>query len=233
MSGEAVEHPLVFLIEDNQDIVCINRQALLAAGYRVEDAATLGEARDMLPSLSPSLIILDIILPDGSGLALCREIRALAATPVLFLTSLGDSVQIVEGLRAGGDDYLTKPYDMSVFLARVEAQLRRWGMSREEVVGRLRLDIISQRAYYKDRDLLLKPKEFALLLTLLRGRDRYHQPEVLFAQVWGMDATEDVRTVQVHLSRLRRKLDEAGMYYQITYVLGRGYRLELAREGMG
>lgn len=223
-----MDKPLILLVEDHPDIMRVNRDALLSAGYRTAEAGTLREAREQLAALSPALIVLDILLPDGSGLELCVELRRLTTAPILFLTSLGDSAQIVDGLRAGGDDYLVKPYDVAVFVARVAAQLRRQDMMGEIVIGRLRVDRTALRAYYDDKDLLLKPKEYALLAALMRERYRHLTAESLFSEAWGMDAMDDVRTVQVHLSRLRRKLDAAQIEYRLTFEAGRGYQLTLA-----
>lgn len=126
----------LLLVEDSKEVLEDNRKALVAAGYEVLAASTLAGARERLARRQPDLILLDVLLPDGNGVELCRELRDSTAAPILFLTSLGESEQIVEGLRAGGDDYVTKPYRMEELLARVEAQLRRTERIRGEAADR-------------------------------------------------------------------------------------------------
>ena len=115
----------ILLVEDDAPVLAENARRLNAEGYEVSAAAALAEGRRAVRTQAPDLAVLDILLPDGSGLDLCRELRAVAPVPVLFLTSLDDRKQVVDGLRAGGDDYLTKPYHLDELVARVEALLRR------------------------------------------------------------------------------------------------------------
>lgn len=223
----------ILLVEDEPEIRRLNRSALVRAGYRVHTADTLSRANALLGECAFSLIVLDILLPDGSGLDLCREIRAGMNAPILFLTSLGESEQIVRGLRAGGDDYMVKPYRIEELLARVEALLRRASQTvhppgRMAFCG-LTVDPAAQRAYLQGRDLLLKPKEYMLLAALLRGRDRCRTAAELYAEVWGMASNEDARTVLVHISNLRAKLRRAGSARVAIRRHGdKGYRLEAA-----
>ena len=223
----------ILLVEDDQPIMDENARRLEAEGYRVSAAATLAEGRSAVRAQAPDLAVVDILLPDGSGLDLCRELRA-AAVPVLFLTSLADRQQVVDGLRAGGDDYLTKPYHLDELVARIEALLRRmellrtWDESPE--LGGVRLDLLRQRAYRQGEDLLLKPKEFQLLALLMKHRNRYTPLEELYAGVWGQTAV-DPRPVIAHLSTLRLKLAAAGCALEIQHVRVRGYRLGVRDEG--
>ena len=220
----------LLLVEDSKEVLEDNRKALVAAGYEVLAASTLAGARERLARRQPDLILLDVLLPDGNGVELCRELRDSTAAPILFLTSLGESEQIVEGLRAGGDDYVTKPYRMEELLARVEAQLRRTERIRGEAAEGV--GARAQRAFLEGKDLLLKPKEFQLLCVLLRGRDRFRTAEELYQEVWGLDANADARTVLVHISNLRAKLrggrEEGNI--QIQREGSRGYRLTLEAE---
>ena len=138
----------------------------------------------MLKTHDVDLIVLDIMLPDADGLALCRQIKAQYDIPILFLSALGENQQIIEGLRAGGDDYLPKPYDIGVLLARVEARLRAAGRKKRFLShAGLRLDTVKQTAYFADRDLLLTQKEFLILLTLLQNPHRVVDREALFSAV--------------------------------------------------
>lgn len=221
----------VLLVEDEREILESNRRALVRAGYRVCAAGTLERAKQCL-AVAPDVIVLDILLPDGSGLELCREIRRETNAPILFLTSLGESAQIVRGLRAGGDDYMVKPFVMEEFLVRIETLLRRVERGRRQPerlsFHGLTLDPATQRAYLGGRDLLLKPKEYMLLAALLRAQDSCRTAGELYTEVWGLSSNEDARTVLVHLSGLRAKL--RGPHGNAPVTIRRygdeGYRLE-------
>lgn len=173
--------------------------------------------------------MLDILLPDGSGLDLCRDLRGMTGAPVIFLTSLSETDQVVAGLRAGGDDYLVKPCRMEELLARIEAQLRRVALLRGvedalEAAG-LRLDLIRQQAYWQGTDLLLKPKEFQLLALLVRSKNRHATAAELYTGAWGMAAC-DTRTVTMQMSNLRQKLrDATDCALDVEQSRQRGYRL--------
>ncbi|MCC8027654.1 MAG: response regulator transcription factor [Clostridium sp.] len=200
----------VLLGEDEPDILEFNREQLEQRGYRVTAVSTLEQVEDCVFRDEPDVLVLDIMMPDGSGVELCRKLRQQFRGPILFLTSLGESSQIVQGLRAGGDDYITKPYDIEVLAARIEAQLRRRGRmdveSCAQKPGGLYLNLKSQRAYLKGRDLLLKPKEYRLLTVLARNKGRYVVAEELYREIWNMSPNQDLRTVWVHISNLRKKL---------------------------
>ena len=199
----------ILLVEDEPEFLTFNTRHLEAEGYRVTGAATLLEARRAVQAEAPDLVVLDVLLPDGSGLDFCRDLRADTGVPVIFLTSLGERDQIVAGLRSGGDDYLSKPYHIEELVARVEAQLRRAALLRQtgdapEIQG-LELDLIRQRARWEGRDMNLRPKEFQLLALLAQSRNRWSTADELYTAVWGMAAC-DTRTVAMHLSALRLKL---------------------------
>lgn len=223
----------ILLVEDDGAVMTGNRRRLEAEGYRVSAADSVAAARKLLLEGPPDLAVLDVLLPDGSGLDLCRELRAITPVPVLFLTSLSDRKQVVDGLRAGGDDYLTKPYHLEELTARVEALLRRVELLRAspeslEQDG-LRLDLIRQRAYWQERDLLLRPKEFQLLALLMKHRNRYATTGELYTGAWGQTAI-DTRTVVSHICKLRIKLDQAGCTLDVEHVRDRGYRMSRGAE---
>lgn len=219
----------ILLVEDEPEFLTFNTRNLEAEGYRVTGAATLLEARRAVRAEAPDLVVLDVLLPDGSGLDFCRDLRADTGVPVIFLTTLGEQDQIVAGLRSGGDDYLTKPYHVEELIARVEAQLRRATLLREtgsgpEIEG-LTLDLIRQRACWEGRDMNLRPKEFQLLALLVQSRNRWSTADELYTAVWGMAAC-DTRTVAMHLSSLRLKLQaETGNALEVEHARQRGYRL--------
>lgn len=216
----------ILLVEDNPDILKINQGTLADAGYRVLTAETLEAARLVLESSTPDLLVLDVMLPDGDGVDFCTEIRARGlAAPVLFLTAKGKKEDTLAGLRAGGDDYLTKPYDLDIFLARVQALLRRAApphAAQLTRIGEVEIDYTARRALRNGADLLLTPKEFALLEQLVKRQGAYVPAAELYESVWGMDALGAVKTVREHISRLRQKLGEGVL---IESVRGKGYRV--------
>ncbi|MCL2109267.1 MAG: response regulator transcription factor [Oscillospiraceae bacterium] len=202
----------ILLIEDNAKILESNKEYLEAEGYTVYAAATLKHGAEILRNRDIDLIILDIMLPDGSGIDFCAEIRKSHEIPVLFLTCLEEDTSLVEALKAGGDEYMTKPYRLDALSARVMALLRRVRIERSapEIfkVGPLTVDCGKRMMFLNGMDMLLKPKEFDLMLTLLRSMERLFSAEELYTLVWSGKAV-DTRTVTVHISSLRKKLEES------------------------
>jgi DNA-binding response OmpR family regulator len=233
MLNEFIQNKLVYnilLVEDNRDIQKLNKETLERhGGYEVRLAMNLTEARKQIAEQVPSLIILDIMLPDGSGLEFLQELRHSTNVPVLLLTALGESSDIVKGLKAGGDDYLAKPYNNDVFLARIESLLRRSAQIPKNLTkGSLTLDIISGRAFMDDRDLLLTQKEFAVLLLLTQNEEKIINAEAIYRNVWkqrtsdGSPTTEiDTNTLQATISNIRKKIEPSG--FAITVSRGHGY----------
>lgn len=216
----------ILLVEDNPHIRKINTQVLTQRGYDLLQTDTVAGCRELMRWNPVDLVVMDIMLPDGSGLELCREIKSRFHIPVLFLTALGENKEIVEGLRAGGDDYLTKPYDLEVLVARVEARLRSHAENRRYVCyGCLRLDTVSLCGYLGDRDMLLTQKEFAVLLILARSAGREVDSSQL-RQVWGDDADGDNQALWTLISRLRKKLNSEESRLEILSRRGGGYLLE-------
>lgn len=215
----------ILLVEDNPHIMEINREVLAGEGYRVLQAADGKTCRSLLEKNDVDLIVLDIMLPDADGLALCGEIKARYDIPILFLSALGENAQIIEGLRAGGDDYLPKPYDIGVLVARVAARLRAAQRKKRFVTQYgLRLDTVSMLAYADGRDLLLTQKEFLLLLTLLQSGNRMIGKDELYQTVWGVPPGGDHSALYTTVSRLNKKLDSTGN--RVNYHRGEGYILE-------
>ena len=217
----------ILLVEDNPHIMEINAEALVMEDYAVLKADTGRGCLEMLKTHDVDLIVLDIMLPDADGLALCRQIKARYDIPILFLSALGENQQIIEGLRAGGDDYLPKPYDIGVLLARVEARLRAAGRKKRFLShAGLRLDTVKQTAYFADRDLLLTQKEFLILLTLLQNPHRVVGREALFSAVWGVASAGDHSALHTTVSRLNKKLDGASAPLRVAFQRGEGYAVE-------
>lgn len=218
----------ILIVEDDRDILNANRAALELERYDVLTADTLSKGRSVVKEHSPDLIILDILLPDGNGLSYCEELRGKSGVRILFLSALNTMEDVLAGLRAGGDDYISKPYDMDELLLRVEALLRRGKLVGQDEpplrLGELELDFLSHRAMLRGRDILLKPKEFALLAALVCEPERLFAAAELYKMVWGMDMAGDARTVKEHISRIRSKLgDESGL--SIISKRGKGYCL--------
>jgi DNA-binding response OmpR family regulator len=213
----------VLLVEDDIDIMRINRSRFLAAGYKVLEAETIRETKEILAKETPDVIVLDIILPDGDGLELCQELRGESGgPPILFLSGKRQPEEIVAGLEAGGDAYLPKPYKMNVLLAQAEALMRRTDRTAETLTkGLLTLNITAGIAYINGEDLLLPQKEFALLVLFARNEEKTMSAEYLYEKVWKAPINEDANAVRYHISMLRKKLTGSG--YAITMTRGEGY----------
>ncbi len=217
----------ILLVEDNPHIMAINREALLMENYDVLEAVDGRACMERLAAHDVDLIVLDIMLPDSDGLSLCRSIKRQYDVPILFLSALGENEQIIEGLRAGGDDYLSKPYDLGVLLARVEARLRAARRSKRFVsFGKLRLDTVSMIAWAGEKDLLLTQKEFLLLLTLIQRVNGLVSKEELYRKIWGADPGESHGALYTTVSRVNKKMDGAEAGLRVTLHRGEGYALE-------
>ena len=217
----------ILLVEDNPHIMKINAEALSMYGYEILQAATARECRQALRWHPVDLVVLDIMLPDGDGVDLCRELKQQYHVPILFLSALGESRDVVEGLRAGGDDYLAKPYDLEVLVARVEARLRQESAKNRYIsYGNLRLDTFSGCGYIGGKDLQLTQKEFAVLLLLVRNAEKNVSKQHVLREVWNIDSEDDNRALWTLISRLRRKLNSPESRIEISSKRGDGYTLE-------
>jgi len=217
----------ILLVEDNPHIMEINREALMSEDYTVIEAYDGSACLKELAKRDVDLIVLDIMLPDSDGITLCRRIKQQYDIPVLFLTALGESEQIVDGLRAGGDDYLAKPYDLGVFLARVEARLRASKSDKRfAIFGRLRLDTVSMIAFLDNTDLMLTQKEFLILLTMIKHVNTLVSKDDLYRDIWSAEPVDSHSAVYTTVSRLNKKLDDANAGLRVTLHRGEGYALE-------
>jgi len=198
-------------------------------GYNVRLAMDLAEARRQVSEDAPDIIVLDITLPDGSGLNFLKELRQELNIPVLLLSALDESGDIVRGLQAGGDDYLAKPYDNDVLLARIEALLRRTShMPKIMTKGSLVLDIIAGRAFINsggvNKDLLLTQKEFAVLFLLAQNEKTAISAKAIYKNVWKQPSRFDKNTLQATISNLRKKIETSGC--TINVLRNKGYVFE-------
>ena len=215
----------ILLVEDNEQIMLGNERMLKRRGYEVIPALTLAEARIAMCAQMPDLFVLDIMLPDGSGLDFMAELRQYSRAPILLLTGLTTSEDIVRGLSQGGDDYLAKPYDFGVLLARVEALLRRAQQVPERIQkGRLILDVTADVATLDGTDLMLSQKEFSLLLIFVQNEERYISAEYLYEKVWKQAMAGNSNTLKTTINRLREKIKSSG--YRIAWSRGEGYCFE-------
>lgn len=215
----------ILLLEDNEQIMQGNERMLKRRGYEVITALTLAQARIAIQARMPDLFVLDIMLPDGSGLDFMSELRKYSQTPILLLTGLTTPEDIVRGLTVGGDDYLPKPYDFGVLLARVEALLRRAQQVPERIhKGRLCLDVTADVATLDGADLLLSQKEFSLLLIFVQNEERFVSAEYLYEKVWKQAMVGNSNTLKTTINRLREKIKSSD--YRIAWSRGEGYCFE-------
>ena len=219
----------ILVVDDEPDLLELVRFNLTQAGHVVDTASSGTDAIEALRRSPPDLLILDLMLPDVSGMDICRYVRGnehLAQLPILMLTAKSEEVDRVVGFELGADDYVTKPFSPRELALRVQAILRRRKAAPEsESVlehGPLRVERSSHRCYVSSGEVSLTAKEFQLLETLMSRPGRVLTRERLLEVVWGSDITVTARTVDTHLKRLREKLGEAGSL--IETVRGVGYR---------
>ncbi len=220
----------VLVVEDDHAIADEVRGALELHGYDVRRAGTGREALDLFADERPDLVVLDLGLPDLDGLQVCRTLRAKdRAVPILIVTARDADIDVVMGLDAGGSDYVTKPFSVSVLLARIRAQLRN-----EDVAGRgefddLVVDVDAHRVFVGGREVDLRPKEFALLAVLTEAAGKVVRRDDLLRDVWDLHWETSTKTLDMHVHALRRKLGDRGDgRSRITTVRTVGYRFELA-----
>ena len=226
----------ILLIEDEPDIRKTLEYNIAREGYDVITAPSLSEGRNHLNSSSFSLILLDLMLPDGSGLDLCREIKSdkeKVATPIIILTAKDDEVDKVVGFELGADDYVTKPFSVRELILRIKAVLKRGERKQENLevqrqFGDLLIDVDSHEVFVNDQSIILTALEFKLLRQLVDRRGRVQSRDQLLSDVWGYSADVTTRTVDTHIKRLREKLGSMGKYVQT--IRGVGYKFTRTPE---
>jgi DNA-binding response OmpR family regulator len=223
----------VLVVEDESSIASFVALYLKNAGYTVRTAASGGEALKQVGADQPSLVVLDLNLPDIDGIEVCRRIRKSGDVPIIMLTARDEDVDKIIGLEVGADDYLTKPFNPRELVARVKSVLRRSAPDRKNLEsaqirhGDLVVDAGRREVHVGDQEIQLAPKEFDLLWELLDHRGLVLTRDQLLERVWGYTFAGDTRTVDVHVRQLRRKLGEAS---PIVTVWGVGYKVAPARE---
>jgi two-component system phosphate regulon response regulator PhoB len=220
----------ILVIEDEPDIRRNLEYNISREGYNVLTAGSLSEAEEIVNSNSLSLILLDLMLPDGSGLDLCKKFKSNSKTesiPIIILTAKDDEVDRVVGFELGADDYVTKPFSVRELILRIKAILKR-GQTKKEVVeverqfGDLKIDIESHEVFVDSVQIDLTALEFKLLNQLVETRGRVQSRDQLLQDVWGYSAEVTTRTVDTHIKRLRNKLGSMGKYVQT--IRGVGYK---------
>ena len=221
----------ILVIEDEPDIRRNLEYNLGREGFKASSVGSLDEANEKLKSKKFDLILLDLMLPDGSGLDLCKKIKSNSeteATPIIILTAKDDEVDKVVGFELGADDYVTKPFSVRELILRVKAILKRSDTKTKEVVeverqfGDLKIDVDSHEVHVDSQLIELTALEFRLLKELVDKRGRVQSRDQLLSEVWGYNAEVTTRTVDTHIKRLREKLGSMGKYVQT--IRGVGYK---------
>lgn len=227
-----VMDPNVLVVEDDADIAALLYYNLTKEGYGVTMAADGEEALLLVDERAPDLILLDWMLPKVSGIEVCRRVRTksnCANVPIIMLTARADQAERVRGLDIGADDYVVKPFDIGEVLARIRAVLRRIrpGLAEDQIsVSDVTLDRAAHRVRRDGKEVHLGPTEFRLLEYLMLNPGRVFSREQLLDSVWGSDVYVEARTVDVHVGRLRKALNEKGQIDPIRTVRSAGYAFD-------
>ena len=226
----------ILIIEDEPDIRKTLEYNISREGYKVVCASSLSNGKEQINSSDFSLILLDLMLPDGSGLDLCREIKSdkdKSSTPIIILTAKDDEVDKVVGFELGADDYVTKPFSVRELILRIKAVLKRGAEKKETLevqrqFGELIMDIDSHEVFVNNEQIILTALEFRLLRQLVDRRGRVQSRDQLLSDVWGYSSEVTTRTVDTHIKRLREKLGTMGKYVQT--IRGVGYKFSRTPE---
>ena len=223
----------VLVVEDDRNIAELLQMYLEKEGYAVTIAADGGQGLSKFRAIKPDLVLLDVMMPVMDGWAVCKAIRAEGKTPVIMLTAKSETDDKVAGLKSGADDYITKPFEMKEVLARIEAVLRRADcvtpekQSRRLVFDKLIIDMDAFELTVDGKKVDIPPKEMELLFYLASSPNRVYTRNQLLDEVWGFDYFGDSRTVDVHIKRLRDKLDGISENWTLKTVWGVGYKFEV------
>ena len=223
----------VLIVEDDRNIAELLQLYLEKEGYAVITAEDGGKGLEKFRTIKPDLVLLDVMMPVMDGWAVCKAIRAESQVPIIMLTAKGETDDKVSGLKSGADDYITKPFEMKEVLARIEAVLRRVsGVSTEKKSRRLSfdkmtIDMDSFELTVEGKKVDTPPKEMELLFFLASSPNRVYTRNQLLDEVWGFDYFGDSRTVDVHVKRLREKLEGVSESWSLKTVWGVGYKFEV------
>ena len=223
----------VLIVEDDKNIRELLQMYLEKEGYAVTLAENGGQGLTKFRSIQPDLVLLDVMMPVMDGWAVCKTIRAESDTPVIMLTAKGELDDKVAGLKSGADDYITKPFEMKEVLARIEAGLRRSDRgtelkkARRLTYDKLVIDMDAFELIVDGKKVDAPPKEMELLFYLASSPNRVYTRNQLLDEVWGFDFFGDSRTVDVHVKRLREKLEGVSESWSLKTVWGVGYKFEV------
>ena len=223
----------VLVVEDDRNIAELLQMYLEKEGYAVTVAADGGQGLSKFRAIKPDLVLLDVMMPVMDGWAVCKAIRAEGKTPVIMLTAKSETDDKVAGLKSGADDYITKPFEMKEVLARIEAVLRRSDcitpekQARRLLFDKLVIDMDAFELTVDGKKVDIPPKEMELLFYLASSPNRVYTRNQLLDEVWGFDYFGDSRTVDVHIKRLRDKLDGVSEKWTLKTVWGVGYKFEV------
>ena len=223
----------ILIVEDDNNIADLLRLYLEKEGYQATIAADGTQGIDLYRKLRPDLVLLDVMMPGVDGWGVLRAIRQDSQTPVIMLTAKGETTDKVSGLKQGADDYITKPFEMKEVLARIEAVLRRAAgdgnkeKPRRLVFDKLIIDLDSFELIVDGKRVETPPKEMELLYHLASTPNRVYTRNQLLDEVWGFDYFGDSRTVDVHVKRLREKLEGVSDQWSLKTVWGVGYKFEV------
>jgi len=220
----------VLIVDDEVNICELVRLYVEKEGYHAVIANDGQQAIDLYKKLSPDLILLDIMLPVKDGWQVCREVRASSNTPIIMLTAKGETFDKVLGLNLGADDYITKPFDSKEVVARVKAVLRRFHPAENDLkevsYDKLTINLTNYSMIVNDEKIDTPPKELELIFHLASNPNRVFTRNQLLDEVWGFDYYGDSRTVDVHVKRLREKLENVSDKWALNTVWGVGYKFE-------
>jgi two-component system alkaline phosphatase synthesis response regulator PhoP len=225
----------ILIVDDEKNIVELIKFHLKKENYRVIEAYKGKDALDLYRKEKPDLIILDVMLPDMGGFEVCKTIRKESRVPIIMLTAKGEEIDKILGFELGADDYITKPFSPRELLARIKAVLKRTRTSNIDTnqiqVGPFKINVNKREIYKNDILLELKPKEFDLLKLFITNPGRVFTRQYLLEQIWGYDYLGDTRTVDVHIRRLRQKIEDNNK--NATYIKtvhGVGYKFVVESE---
>ncbi|MCL2575153.1 MAG: response regulator transcription factor [Defluviitaleaceae bacterium] len=225
MSSNAYRGGYLLLVDDEPTIQSKNKEILQQRGYDIKQAFNIAQAQAIISEEMPNAVVLDVRLPDGSGIDFLRDFRKVSNAPVMMVSALGTPNEIINGLEAGADDYLVKPYDVEIFLVRLTVLMRR-AMTIPDVlnVGNIKINLASGKAFVNNEDMNLTQKELALLQQFVQHPEEILNTESLYLKVWGHNMLKQDTALKVAISKLRTKLNNSG--YTIVAFRGEGYSFE-------
>jgi two-component system response regulator RegX3 len=228
------EEMKVLVIVDEESFITALKVGLTREGFTVEVQSDGAEALNTFKTFNPDIVLLDLMLPNRSGVDICRDIREIAKTPIIMVTAKSEEIDTVLGLEVGADDYISKPYRLHELIARMRAQLRRANWRDEPVatyqvekttIGDITIDPNRHEVFKGDTQITLPLKEFELLLLLMRNAGQVLTRGILIDHIWGVDYYGDMKTLDVHIRRIRSKIEtDPSTPKRILTIRGLGYK---------